>query len=201
MSQYADAVYRPIETLTAREQAALLRVTGEHVAGYRDHCLLALALATGLRESELLALDVGDLRDADGRMRARVKLRVYKRSCRDPRIQVVLLSVGIRRKLARLLALRGAVDSTAPVFVSRRRRRLSARQVRRTFAVWQVRAGFERHLRFHALRHSAISSVYRATRDLRLAQRFARQSSILSTAIYAHPTEEDLVRAVERISP
>ena len=32
---------------------------------------------------------------------------------------------------------------------------------------------FERHYNFHALRHSASTSVYRATKDLYLAQRFA----------------------------
>jgi len=45
--------------LTEREQRALLKVTGEHRAVYRDHCLYAMALGTGLRE--LIALDVGDV--------------------------------------------------------------------------------------------------------------------------------------------
>jgi integrase len=53
-------------TLTEREQRALLKVTGEHRAGYRDHMLYAMALGTGLREHELLALDMGDVFDEDG---------------------------------------------------------------------------------------------------------------------------------------
>jgi integrase/recombinase XerC len=46
----------------------VLKVTGEHRAGYRDHCLFAMALGTGLREHELIALCVGDV-FRDGRPR------------------------------------------------------------------------------------------------------------------------------------
>jgi len=45
---------------------------------------------------------------------------------------------------------------------------------------------------FHALRHSAVTNVYRATRDLFLAQRFAQHASPLTTIIYAHPADEEL---------
>jgi integrase len=57
MANYADAARTP-RTLTEREQRALLKVTGEHRAGFRDHVLYAMALGTGLREHELIALSV-----------------------------------------------------------------------------------------------------------------------------------------------
>ena len=64
------------------------------------------------------------------------------------------------------------------------------------FAVWQRCAGFDRHVSFRTLRHSACSAIYRKTKDIRLTQRFARHKSILTTAFYSHPTDEDLLRAV-----
>src|SRR5262245_55288786 len=39
---------------------------------------------------------------------------------------------------------------------------------------WQRKAGFDRIYSFHALRHTAVTNVYRASSDLFLAQRFAR---------------------------
>jgi len=192
---------RPPKTLTAREQEALLRTTGAYVAGWRDHLLFALALGTGLREHELLALDVGDVVDADGKVRRRVRLRVFKRSNDDASMQEVVLSDRLRGKVEKYLAQRRhrgeVLGAETPLFVSRLGRRLSARQARTAFARWQDRAGFERRLHFHSLRHSACSSIYRATRDIRLTQRFARHRSVLSTAIYTHPSDEDLVRAVD----
>src|SRR4051812_39158244 len=46
---------------TAAEQAKLLKVTGEHVDGFRDHMIFAFALGTGLREKEIASLNVGDV--------------------------------------------------------------------------------------------------------------------------------------------
>ena len=45
---------------------------------------------------------------------------------------------------------------------------------------------------FHALRHTAVTNVYRATRDLFLAQRFARHASPLTTTVYTHPSDQEL---------
>lgn len=203
MTAYADAVARPPRTLDEREQMLLLRATGQHSDGFRDHVLFALAIGTGLREHEILALDVGDVFGEGGRCRTRVRLRVFKRSNPDAEAHEVVLPDALRAKLDKLLRwkkTRGEdVSPEAPVFVSRNGRRLSARQLRHAFGVWQERAGFERRFNFHALRHTACTNLYRRTRDIRLTQRFARHRSLLSTAIYTHPTDEDLVRAVREL--
>jgi len=199
MATYVDNIRNPPRTLTEAEQRRLLKVSGEHKAGFRDHLLFSLALGTGLREHEILALDVGDVFD-DGKSRRRLVLRVFKRSSDSPANQEVVLPDAVRTKLDRLFRWKRSVgeslDRDAPVFVSRRSNRLSARQLREVFHVWQERAGFERRLNFHALRHTACSNLYRRTKDIRVTQRFARHKSILTTSIYAHPSDEDLVRAV-----
>jgi site-specific recombinase XerC len=200
MTAYADAVARPPRTLTELEQKLLLKVTGEHRDGYRDHLLISMALGTGLREHELLALDLGDVFDGEGRAKRRVALRVFKRSADEPAHQEVVLPDVVRAKLEKLRAWKRregeSLAPDAPLFISRLGRRLSARQLRENFATWQRRAGFERRLSFHALRHTACSTLYRRTKDIRITQRFARRKSILTTSIYAHPSDEDLVRAI-----
>jgi integrase/recombinase XerC len=198
MVSSASNTTRPPCTLTEREQRLLLKATGEHRDGYRDHVIYAPALATGLREHELVALDVGDVFDDNGKAKRRVALRVFKGSRDDGTRQEVLLSDGVRAKLERFRTWKAreheSLDQAAPLFVSLRSSRLSTRQVRHSFAVWQERAGFDRHLSFHMLRHAACSAVYRKSKDIRLTQRFARHKSILTTAIYSHPTDEDLAR-------
>ena len=197
---YVDKIPKPPRTLTELEQRLLLKVTGEHRAGYRDHVAIATALGTALREHELLGLDVGDIYTADGKTRRRVQLRVFKRSNPDPNAQQILLPDSLRAKLERFRIWKKregeSVAPDAPLFLSRRKRRLSARQLRERFRQWQERAGFERHVGFHILRHSSCSRVYRQNRDIRVTQKFARHKSITSTAIYAHPTDEDLLRAI-----
>jgi site-specific recombinase XerC len=67
------------------------------------------------------------------------------------------------------------------------------------FRTWQVRVGFGRHYSFHSLRHSAVTNVYRSSRDLFLAQRFARHASPLTTTVYTHPSNEELFEGIRGI--
>jgi len=147
MSSYAESGRAP-RTLTEREQRLVLKVTGEHRAGFRDHVLYAMALGTGLREHELVALDVGDVFDTGGKARRRIVLRVFKGADRTSGGQDVLAPEGLRAKLNKLrdwkVRGRESVEADAPLFVSRLGQRLSLRQVRHGFRVWQERADFAR---------------------------------------------------------
>jgi site-specific recombinase XerD len=49
------------------------------------------------------------------------------------------------------------------------------------------------------VRHAACTNLYRRTKDTRLTPRIARHKSILTTSIYAHSSDEDLVRAVREL--
>jgi integrase/recombinase XerC len=202
MTTYANATL-PLRTMTRHEQLLLLQTTGQRFDGYRDHVLLSLALATGLREHEVVGLNVGDVIGNDGKARRRVQLRIFKRSNDDARGQEVVLSSTVQAKLEKFFRWKRqhdeAMTADAPLFVSRKGNRLSTRQVRHAFKIWQERAGFERRFSFHSVRHSAITNLYDATRDIRLAQRFARHKSITSTQIYTHPTDDALLRAVQEL--
>ncbi|MEO7735992.1 MAG: site-specific integrase, partial [Kofleriaceae bacterium] len=158
MSSYAAAVPRPPRTLARHEQDRLLKVTGEHRDGFRDHVIFSLALGTALREHELTGLDVGDVLLEDGRVRRRIKLRIFKRSTLDPVNQEVFLPDAAWYKLTKFLSWkrgRGeSLEPAAPLFVSRLRRRIATRTLRHLFKIWQARAGFDQTFTFHQLRHT-----------------------------------------------
>ena len=59
-------------TLTANEEAAILRATAGHP---RDHAIYSVALGTGLRLAEIVGLNVGDVFSQDGTPRSRVRVR------------------------------------------------------------------------------------------------------------------------------
>jgi site-specific recombinase XerD len=90
-----------------------------------------------------------------------------------------------------------SLEPDAPLFVSRKKGRLSRRQLREMFHTWQIRAGIERPYNVHQLRHAACTSLYRQTKDIRLTARFARHKSLVSTQRYTHATLEELVAAVQ----
>ena len=198
---YVSTIRVPPKTLTSSEQEMLLRKTGEHRDTFRDHMLFSVALGTALREHEIAALNMGDLFNG-AKARRRVPLSVFKRTtAREAARQEIVLSRNLRAKLERLRAWKKregeGVGESDPLFISRRRSRLSMRQMRRLFRQWQERCGFERLLGFHCLRHGSGTNHYMLHRDIRLTQIFMRHGDVRSTSIYTHPSDEMLMASVE----
>ena len=183
--------YLSPQTLTQDEQKLILRVTAMHP---RDHAIISMALGPGLRIGELLGLNVGDVFAPDGTPKTRIRVR--REIAKRGRAGDVFLPDKLVPKLRRFWRFkkkRGeSVESDAPLFCAQSRRRLSRRRVQFAWREWQKKAGFDRLYPFHATRHSAVTNVYRATRDLFLAQRFARHASPLTTVTYTHPSDDEM---------
>jgi integrase/recombinase XerC len=185
-------------TLTHSEQKAILRATA---CNARDHLIYSLALGTGLRLAEIVGLCVGDVYTPEGRPRSR--LRIRPEIAKGGRTGDVFLPDALTGKLRRFWAhkatRREGLQPGDPLFCSQSRVRISKRRVQFAFRTWQVKAGFDRLYPFHSLRHTAVTNVYRASRDLFLAQRFARHVSPLTTTTYTHPSDEELFKGIRRL--
>ncbi len=178
-------------TLTQAEQRTILRATAQHP---RDHLIYSLALGTGLRLGEIVGLNVGDVFNGNGGPRTRVRIRPEIAKC--GKAGDVFLPDKLVAKLRRFRAFkkqqRESLESDAPLFCNQSRARISKRRVQFAWREWQKEAQLDRLYPFHCLRHSSITNVYRATRDLFLAQRFARHVSPLTTTVYTHPSDEEM---------
>jgi site-specific recombinase XerC len=187
-------------TLTRAEQRAILRSTSRNL---RDHLIYSLALGTGLRLAEIVGLNAADVDTPDGKPKNRVRLR--PEIAKGGRAGDVFLPDALMTKLRRFWMIKRrrseGLRSEDPIFCSQGgRRRISPRRVQFAFRTWQVKAGFDRLYPFHALRHTAVTNVYRASRDLFLAQRFARHASPLTTTIYTHPSDQELWQRVRGLT-
>ena len=185
-------------TLMIEEQRLILRASAGNV---RDHLIFSLALGTGLRLAEIVGLDVGDVFAVDGTPRVRVRVRAS--IAKGGRAAEVFLPDRLVAKLRRFWRWkRDRCEDLSPdaaLFANQSRCRISTRRVQHAWTGWQRRAGFDRVYGFHALRHTAVTNVYRASRDLFLAQRFARHVSPLTTTVYTHPSDEDMQRSLRRL--
>lgn len=56
------------------------------------------------------------------------------------------------------------------------------------------------HVHPHALRHTCLSRLYRATNDLRLVQRFAGHSTSMTTERYTHISRDDLAGGIGKLT-
>ena len=187
------------QTLTRREQRAILRATARNS---RDHLIYSMALGTGLRLAELVGLNLGDLYFPDGKPRMRIRLRpeIAKGGRSSDVFLPDSLVVKLRRFWRHKAKRREGLGPSDPLFCSQSRRRISPRRIQFAFRTRQVKAGFDRLYPFHSLRHTAVTNVYRASRDLFLAQRFARHVSPLTTTVYTHPSDQELWQGVRSLS-
>lgn len=218
MGYVANAVRAP-KTLSPAEQKLILKVSGEHAAGFRDHMMFSLALGTGLRESEIAALNIGDVyKNAAGDVKTKIDLRVFKghrsRKRKPPKEvqQRAFLPKIVRAKLRKYLTWKRRegepVAPDAPLFLARvgggaggiaKGKRISDRSIRYAWIEWQKRAKFEVLHPFHRLRHTCLSNLYAATKDLRLVQEQARHAHVTTTEIYAAVSDETVRRAVDEL--
>jgi integrase len=186
-------------TLTHSEQKAILRATARNP---RDHLIYSIALGTGLRLAEIVGLNVGDVYTPEGRPRNRLRIRpeIAKGGRKGDVFLPDALIVKLRKFWAHKATRREGLAPGDPLFCSQSRVRISKRRVQFAFRTWQVKAGFDRLYPFHALRHTAVTNVYRVSRDLFLAQRFARHVSPLTTTVYTHPSDEELFERVRNLT-
>ena len=186
-------------TLTRAEQETLLGVSASHP---RDHLIFSIALGTGLRLAEIVGLNVGDVFFPDGTPRNRVRLR--REIAKGGRVGDLFLPDALIPKLTKFWWFKyragEGLQLEAPLFCNQAGRRISKRRVQILFRDWQLATAFPRIYPFHALRHTAVTNVYRASRDLFLAQRFARHVSPLTTTIYTHPSDEELHDRLQAIA-
>jgi len=187
------------QTLTQAEQRAILRATAKNP---RDHLIYSLALGTGLRLAEIVGSNVADVYTPDGRPKNRVRLR--PEIAKNGRAGYVFLPDALLVKFRKFwhhkATRREGLRPEDPLFCNQSRTRISARRVQFAFRTWQVKAGFDRLYPFHALRHTAVTNVYRRLRDLYLAQRFARHVSPLTITVYTHPSVEELFSKIRSLT-
>ncbi len=189
--------------LTAEEVEALLAAPDRSTPqGCRDRAMLELLYAGGLRVSELLALDVGSV-DL-----ARAEVRVLGKGAKERivligRPAVAALSAYLVDGRRQLLEKGDAAGSrhTSALFLNRFGARLSVSMFTRTLGDYAARAGIERSVTPHMLRHSFATHMLDGGADLRSVQELLGHESLGTTQIYTQVSQSHLRETVLSAHP
>lgn len=162
----------------------------------RDLAIVELLYGTGIRVSELVGVN---LQDID---RERFTLRVIGKGNRE---RVVPIGNPAMRAIDSWLesarpTLANDLSGSA-VFIGSRGKRIDPRVVRDIVYEATQAIGKEIKVGPHALRHSAATHLLEGGADLRTVQEILGHSSLSTTQIYTHVTEERLKRAYEQAHP
>jgi integrase/recombinase XerC len=160
------------------------------IAGARDHALLEVLYATGIRVSECCGLDIEDV-DA-----SRGTVRVLGKGDKERVVPVGEVALDAVRAY---LAARGSWSG--PLFANHRGGRLTSRSVRRIVARRARLAGTARRVTPHTLRHTFATHMLGEGADLRLIQELLGHSRLSTTQRYTHVTPEQLMKVYDTAHP
>jgi len=159
----------------------------------RDRLVLLTLAMTGLRRSELIALNWGDV-SLDG---PRPSLLVRRGKGGKPRRQPLpsQLAAALARSRSQL-----AASVSDPVFCG-----LAGARLQPTILAGIIRrattgAGISKHVTAHTLRHTAATWLRQATGDTRLVAEYLGHSDLSTVSRYAHVASEELHTAAQALA-
>lgn len=177
---------RHLDLITAAELTRLMRAAGgEGEQELRDRAILELLFSTGLRVSELCALD-SDLDLSRDEFSIRGK---------GEKVRVVFISSAAKEALRTYLKARKDMGEALFVNMARGREkgeRLTPRSVERIIKRYAIKAGITKKVTPHVLRHSFATDLLSNGADIRSVQQLLGHASINTTQIYTHVTDSHL---------
>ena len=184
------------EILTAKEVELFLEQPQcVDAKGFRDHAMLELLYATGIRVSELISLDLDDLNLAAGFIRCASKGK--ERIIPLYHTAVKALQDYVRNVRPQLIADSG---ETA-LFVNMNGERMSRQGFWKIIKHYQEKAGIEKDITPHTLRHSFAVHLLENGADLRSIQEMLGHADISSTQIYTHVVKRQLKDVYQKAHP
>lgn len=200
----ADALQNPRKSrklphfLTGDEITRLLATPPANtVAGRRDRAILETLYSAGLRVSELVGLNDGDIDLPQGLLHVRGKGRKERLSPLGSYASRALQAWLSDRKLAPS----EAKGDEAPVFTNKFGRRLTTRSVARMLEKHLAVVGLDPKTSPHTLRHSFATHLLDRGADIRSVQELLGHSSLVTTQVYTHVSNGKLREAYEKAHP
>lgn len=180
--------------LTKDDADALMTFpAGQTVWSLRDRALLETLYSTGARVSELVALDIGDVREPEGLVRLQGKGR------KERIVPIGEMALVAIRRYRVSLPLRSSSVPRA-LFCNQRGGRLTSRSVARIVTRYSSRlAGGA--VSPHTLRHSFATHLLDEGADLRSIQEMLGHASLSTTQRYTHVATDQLLAVYDRAHP
>jgi len=185
-------VEKPLPTALTVDEAFRLMESPEADNGARDRAVLELLYSSGLRVSELVALNLNRL-DLD--------LGIVRVMGKGRKERIVPVGEKAVRALKDYLGERGNLNGEDPLFVNVRGGRLTARSVGRLTKKYTGRSGIFRRVSPHSLRHTFATHLLDAGADIREIQEMLGHASLSTTQRYTHLSMGKLMEVYDKAHP
>lgn len=163
--------------------------------GYRDNAMLELLYATGIRVTELISLDVEDVNLTLGLIRCESKGRER---------MIPLYPAAVKALQEYIKEIRPQIiadENEKALFVNMNGERMTRQGFWKIVKYYQEKAGIEKEITPHTLRHSFAAHLLENGADLRSIQEMLGHADISSTQIYTHLVKSKLKDVYQKAHP
>ena len=180
--------FRIPEVLDATEQKRLLQQPNQGCpTGLRNYCMLRLMLNAGLRAAELLNLEPGDIEFNSG--------KTHIRQGKGKKDRILWLNEKDLKIMQEWKSIRPASQY---LFCTLKGKKVSDRYLREMVKRYAAKAGINKDIHPHSLRHSFGTDLYRDSQNIRLVQKALGHADLSTTMIYTHIVDTELEEAMKR---
>jgi len=159
---------------------------------FRDRALLELAYGAGLRVSEWISIGVRDVMFDEG------LVRVFGKGSKERLVPIGRRAIGALASYVRELRPRlEHGEGRGALFLNARGQPLTRMGAWKMLQKYVARAGIEKHVSPHTLRHSFATHLLEGGADLRAVQEMLGHADISTTQIYTH-VDREYLRTVHR---
>lgn len=184
------------QVLTGKEVELLLSQPAcVDAKGYRDKAMLEVMYATGMRVTELIDLNIDDVNPELGSVRC----RSAKKSRVIPLYPAALKSLTVYIQDVRPTLV--SDSSETALFVNVGGSRMSRQGFWKILKYYQAKAGIEKEITPHTLRHSFAVHLLENGADLGSLQELMGHSDISSTQLYTHLVNQKLKSVYQKCHP
>ncbi len=184
------------QILSSKEvETLLVQPNSLDIKGCRDKAMLELLYATGIRVTELIDLNISDVN---------LDTELIRCDSKGRERYIPLYPAAVKALASYLHTARGQIvfspDEQA-LFVNMNGERMSRQGFWKVIKFYQIKAGIEKDITPHTLRHSFAAHLLENGADLRSIQEMLGHADISSTQIYTHIVKKQLKDVYNKSHP
>ena len=182
------------KNISVDEVFQLLESDEDDPLAMRDLCMMELMYSSGLRLSELVGIDLIDVKLSEK------EIRVIGKGSKGRLLPITKKAV---KSIQAWMKIRPdfCIEGETALFVSKQKRRISTRNVQDRMKKWGLKQSLPSHLNPHKLRHSFATHMLESSGDLRAVQTLLGHADLSTTQVYTHLDFQHLSNVYDQAHP
>lgn len=182
------------KNISVDEMFQLLNINEDDPLSIRDQCMMELMYSSGLRLSELVGINLIDLKLSEKEVMVTGKGSKQRLlPITDRAVTAIKIWLKVRPNFC--------IAGEKALFVSKQKNRISVRNVQERMEKWGLKQALPSHINPHKLRHSFATHMLESSGNLRAVQTLLGHADLATTQVYTHLDFQHLTEVYDQAHP